>query len=71
MLAHEQPRYPVTRLTTVDSAAGEGHTWPHVLPGGKAVLFNYYREARTSNEMDVLVVRVADTSGLAAFRNQR
>ena len=51
---------PVTRLTTVDSAAGEGHTWPFVLPGGEAVLFNHFREARPSNDMDVLAVRIAD-----------
>jgi serine/threonine-protein kinase len=51
---------PVTRLTTVDSVAGEGDTWPFVLPGGKAVLFNHYREARTADEVDVFVVRIAD-----------
>jgi eukaryotic-like serine/threonine-protein kinase len=51
---------PVTRLTTVDSAAGEGDTWPFVLPGGKAILFNKYREARMTSELDAFVVRVAD-----------
>ena len=51
---------PITRLTTVDSAAGEGHTLPFVLPGGKAVLFNHFREARASDERYVEVVRIAD-----------
>jgi serine/threonine-protein kinase len=51
---------PVTRLTTVDSVAGEGDTWPFVLPGSTAVLFNHYREARTADEVDVFVVRIAD-----------
>ena len=27
------------RLTTPDTARGEAHLWPHVLPGGKAALF--------------------------------
>ncbi len=49
-----------TRLTTPDSASGAGHSWPFVLPGGRAVLFNDFREARTPDELDVLVVRVAD-----------
>jgi serine/threonine-protein kinase len=51
---------PATRLTTPDSASGAGHSWPFVLPGGKAVLFNDFREARTPDELDVLVVRIAD-----------
>ncbi len=51
---------PVTRVTAVDSAAGEGYTWPFVLPGGEAVLFNHYLEARPSNDLEVLAVRIAD-----------
>ncbi len=51
---------PATRLTKVDSAAGEGDTSPFVLPGGRAALFNHYREARTPDEMDVFVVRLDD-----------
>jgi hypothetical protein len=51
---------PVTRLTTIDSAAGEGHTWPFVLPGGETVLFNHFREARPTTDLEVLAVRVTD-----------
>ncbi|HEX6941882.1 MAG TPA: protein kinase [Gemmatimonadaceae bacterium] len=47
-------------LTTADSAVGGGHAWPHVLPGGKAVLFNIFREAQNRSDFDVAVVRVAD-----------
>ena len=66
------------RLTTPDSASGAGHSWLFVLPGGKAVLFNDFREARTPDELDVLVVRIANgqgsdsASGLeSALREQR
>jgi serine/threonine-protein kinase len=36
---------PARRLTVPDSAAAIGHTWPEVLPGGRAVVFNVARGA--------------------------
>ena len=48
------------RLTTADSATGTGHSWPHVLPGGKAVLFNVYREGQNESEFAIAVVRLSD-----------
>jgi serine/threonine-protein kinase len=48
-------------LTTADSIGGGGHAWPHVLPGGKAVLFNIFRESsQARSEFDVAVVSVSD-----------
>jgi serine/threonine-protein kinase len=47
-------------LTTADSTVGGGHAWPHVLPGGKAVLFNIFREAQNRSDFDIAVVTVAD-----------
>jgi serine/threonine-protein kinase len=47
-------------LTMADSAGGGGHAWPHVLPGGKAVLFNLFREAQALSDFDIGVVDVAD-----------
>jgi serine/threonine-protein kinase len=52
---------PVTRLTTLDSVGGEGHTWPHVLPGGNAVLFNHFREsAANASALEVMAVQIND-----------
>ena len=48
------------RLTTADSTTGTGHSWPRVLPGGKAVLFNLYREGQNESEFEVAVVRLSD-----------
>jgi serine/threonine protein kinase len=48
-------------LTAADSIGGGGHAWPHVLPGGKAVLFNIFRESsQARSDFAVGVVTVAD-----------
>ena len=47
------------QLTRVDSARGEAiHTWPSLLPGGKAALFEIHH--RNSDAPELAVVRLAD-----------
>ncbi len=48
------------RLTTADSSIAGGHTWPHVLPGGKAVVFNIYQEGQQRADYTVAVLSLAD-----------
>jgi eukaryotic-like serine/threonine-protein kinase len=50
----------ITRLTIADSANGGVHTWPHVLPGGEAVLFNALQQNGWVNDARVQVVRIRD-----------
>ncbi|MDP1860884.1 MAG: protein kinase [Gemmatimonadaceae bacterium] len=47
----------VTRLTIADSANGGVHTWPYVLPGGEAVLFNSIKENGSASRVQVVRVR--------------
>ena len=50
-----------TRLTALDSAAGEtSHTWPHVLPGGEAALFEIGFRGKPIDEDEIAVVRLRD-----------
>jgi serine/threonine-protein kinase len=47
-------------LTTLDAAKGEvTHRWPHVLPGGKAVLFTSHKKSRDFDEATIEAVVVA------------
>ena len=47
----------VTRLTIADSMNGGVHTWPHVLPGGEAVLFTSLKENGSAPRVQVVRVR--------------
>src|SRR5688572_6718058 len=44
---------PPERITTPDTARGETHLWPHVLPGGKAAIFSVV------DSLDVATARLA------------
>src|SRR6266545_3700012 len=48
---------PVEVLTVPDSAKGEVHLWPHVLPGSKAVLFSVVTGDIGSAELAVVSVK--------------
>jgi tRNA A-37 threonylcarbamoyl transferase component Bud32 len=53
---------PITLLATPDTTLGErNYTWPHLLPGSKAALFNIqHGESRDSTE--VAAIRLSDRS---------
>ena len=49
-------------VTTLDRSKGEvSHRWPHVLPGGNAILFTVWR-GPGFDEMDIQLHRVADAT---------
>jgi hypothetical protein len=51
---------PPEQVTASDSGQGGGHSWPHMLPGGTALLYNYFREALAPSSFEVGVVRLSD-----------